>query len=191
MYRPSRVPKFNPVFTICQAKYSLYAKLFTARVAKRAKVMFSQVCVTHSVQLWGGGRWCPPPPVYHLPPWPGHNTSPLGQVITPPSPQPGHNTSLPLPPSQVTTPPSPLGQVITPPSPQPGHNTSLPPPPSQVTTPPSPWPGHNTSPPPGHYAQAGRYASYWNAFLFYFIFSKLDHQWHMNVNRGLPSLPKY
>ena len=31
------------------------SQMFTARVAKRAKVMFSQACVTHSVQLGGGG----------------------------------------------------------------------------------------------------------------------------------------
>ena len=43
-----------------------------------------------------------------------------------------------------------------PPWDQPGDNTSLPPPPDQVTTPP---------PPPGLCA-GGRYASYWNAFLF-------------------------
>ena len=29
--------------------------VITARVAKRAKVMFSQSCVTHSVQVRGGG----------------------------------------------------------------------------------------------------------------------------------------
>ena len=33
----------------CAGKYVL-----TARVAKRAKVMFSHTCVTHSVQLQGG-----------------------------------------------------------------------------------------------------------------------------------------
>ena len=48
--------------------------IFTARVAKRAKVMFSQACVTHSVQLRGGGRWATRS--QHLPPLgPGHNTS--------------------------------------------------------------------------------------------------------------------
>ena len=30
--------------------------IFTARVAKQAKVMFLQACVTHSVQQGGGGE---------------------------------------------------------------------------------------------------------------------------------------
>ena len=84
--------------------------LITARVAKRAKVMFSQACVTHSVQLWGGvgtkGLLLPP-----------------GKVIKPPSPSPGHNTSPPLARSQHLSPARsqhpPPGQVITPP---PGHS---------------------------------------------------------------------
>ena len=115
-----------------------------------------------------------------LPPGPGHNTSlpPLGpghNTSFPPPPGPGHNTSLPpprtrfninvaeiwtsLPPpwDQVTTPPS----LTPPPPPGPGHNTSLPPSPppaqDQVTTPPSLHPG---------LCAGGRYASYWNAFLF-------------------------
>ena len=42
--------------------------IFTARVAKRAKVMFSQVCVTRSVQLQGGGGGvCPPTKADPLP----------------------------------------------------------------------------------------------------------------------------
>ena len=81
--------------------------LITTRVAKRAKVMFLQVCVTHSVQQ-GEGR-CATPKVseqHHL--GPGDNT--------PLSLGPGDNTSLPpgtrwqhLPPPwvQVTTPPPP------------------------------------------------------------------------------------
>ena len=63
-------------------RFSNYDIIITARVAKRAKVMFSQACVTHSVQQ-GGGRWAtpkvitpsPPPPPgtrwQHLPPLPG------------------------------------------------------------------------------------------------------------------------
>ena len=59
--------------------------IFTARVAKRAKVMFSQVCVT-STPEGGGGQHLPPP----------DNTSPLGQHLpAPPPPGPGHNTSPP------------------------------------------------------------------------------------------------
>ena len=86
----------------------------------------------------------PPPGTrsQHLPPGPGHNTSPhLDQVTTSP------------PPDQVTTPPRtrsqhlPLGL---------GHNTSLPPQ-NQVTTPP-PLQNQVTTPPPSlprDYAQAG------------------------------------
>ena len=129
--------------------------IITARVAKRAKVMFSRVCVTHSVQRGGGGggevgntkghnTTLPPPGTrsQHLPP-------PWDQVTTPPPPGPGHNT----PPSwdQATTPPPPpktRSQHLPPSLPPPpgsGHNTSLPSPP--------PGPGHNNSlpppPPPG------------------------------------------
>ena len=32
-----------------------YNFLITAGVEKRAKVIFSQACVTHSVHVWGGG----------------------------------------------------------------------------------------------------------------------------------------
>ena len=122
-----------------------FGAVFTARVAKRAKVMFSQafVCPT---RRGGGGE--------------------VGNIIGQPPPSgPVHNTSLPpyppgtrsqqLPPSlsqdQVTTPPSPQDQVTTPPSLPPGTSSQhlLPSPPDQVTTPPSPLgPGHNTSPPP-------------------------------------------
>ena len=129
--------------------------LITARVAKRAKVMFSQAFVYPTGGEEVGniiGEPPPPPPgLGHntsLPPKPGHNTSP---------PKPGHNTSLPhLGPGHNTSPPN---QVTIPPflpPPGPGHNTSLP-----------PGPGHNTSlpPPPPGLCAGGRYASYWNAFL--------------------------
>ena len=136
-------------------------QVFTVRIAKRVKVMFSQRV---SLILFNGvGEECntkglPPP-------------SPRDQVTTPPPP-----------PDQVTTPPShrtrsqhlppPRDQVTTPPALGPGHNTSLPPGPGhntscpgtrsqhlplslsprdQVTTPPSlppPEPGHNNSLPP-------------------------------------------
>ena len=98
----------------------------------------------------------------HLPPFP------LDQVTTPPPLGPGHNTS---PRDQVTTPPSP--------SPRPGHNTSLPPPGPGHNTSLLPRLGHNTSLPlsgtrsqhllpslPPQPCAGGRYASYWNAFLF-------------------------
>ena len=57
-------------------------RFITARVAKQAKVMFSQACVTHSVQHGGGGGGrCATTKVYHPP---GHNTS-LPPDTTPPS----------------------------------------------------------------------------------------------------------
>ena len=77
----------------------------TERVAKRAKVMFSHVCVTSTP----GGGWATPK-VYHLPP--GTRSQHL------PSPDQARSQHLPPPWDQVTTPPSPPG---------PGHNTSLPP----------------------------------------------------------------
>ena len=142
--------------------------VITARVAKRAKVIISQVCVTSTP----GGRWATPGHrSQHLPPsFPplgtGHNTSlppPWAQVTTPSSPLgTGHNTSPPW--AQVTTPPSPNGhmsQHLPPSPPGPGYNTSLPPgyrsqhlpPPwARVTTPPSLPPGDRSQhlpPPPG------------------------------------------
>ena len=75
-------------------------QIFTARVAKRAKVMSSQSCVTSTS---GGGAT---PKVYYLPPprarsqhLPPDNTSlPPGQYFPPPwtmPPSPMDNTSLP------------------------------------------------------------------------------------------------
>ena len=64
----------------------LVIKIFTARLAKRAKVMFLQACVTHSVQWRGGGgrRWSSTPMVIYPPPPP-----PQDQVRTStPSPPP-------------------------------------------------------------------------------------------------------
>ena len=81
--------------------------IFTARVAKRARVMFSQAFV------------CPSP---------GHNTSlpPPDQVTTPP-PGPGHNISLPQGPGHNTSLPPGPGHNKSLPPPGPGHNTPLPP----------------------------------------------------------------
>ena len=96
-----------------------------------------------------GGRWATPK-VYQ-PPW--------DQVTTPPSPL--DNTSHPPPPG-IRSQHLPLGPGHKPPSLLgPGHNTP----------PPFLGPGDNTSlplqasPPPG-LCTGGRYASYWNAFLF-------------------------
>ena len=161
--------------------------VITARVAKRAKVIFSEasVCLTREGEVGnhGPGHNTSLPPRDQVttppsPPGPGHNTSPpetrsqhlpprtRSQHLPPPLPGPGHNTSLPLSllsRDQVTTPPSSRDQVTTPPPLGPGHNTSQPPPLLGQ--------GHNTSlppsqllPPPVLYA-VGRYASYWNAFL--------------------------
>ena len=129
-------------------------------------------CSTPGVGGWGGGGEVvnTKGPGYNtpLPPRmrPGYNT--------PPRMRPGYNTS---PPGwdQVTTPPPPRtwNLVTTPPPPPPGWD--------QVTTPPPPppptrrmRPGYNTSPP--GLCAGGRYASYWNAFLFkisFFTISKL------------------
>ena len=72
---------------ITSIKFNIYQiYLVTARVAK---VMFSQACVTHSVQRRGGGE---------VGNTKGHNTSPLpvpGHNTSPPPPGPGHNTSPP------------------------------------------------------------------------------------------------
>ena len=65
----------------------IFVAVFTARVVKRAKVMFLQACVTHSVQQRGGGggrEECNTKGVWTTPP-------------SPPPPGPGDNTSLPSP----------------------------------------------------------------------------------------------
>ena len=124
--KPSTIPPSSYAVT----DGNIIILIVTARVAKRAKVMFSQVCVTHSVQRWGGGEV-----LQHQRPLDNTSLPPTqDQVTTPPT--------LP-PPNMVTTPPSP------PHPPGPGHNTPLPPgtrsqhlPPSlpldMVTTPPCP-----------------------------------------------------
>ena len=79
--------------------------IITARVAKRAKVMFSHACVTHSVQLeeWGMVRCQPPPP---LRTGQRSSTSPSPRTCqrstTSPSPQTGQrSTTYPPPPPAV------------------------------------------------------------------------------------------
>ena len=96
--------------------------IFTARLEKRAMVIFSQasVCPTLGGEVGDHG--------------PGHNTYPppphgSGQnIYPPPPPGPGHNTSPPG-----------SGQNIYPPPPR-TRSEHLPPPPG---------PGNNTPPPPG------------------------------------------
>ena len=96
----------------------------------------------------------------------------MDQVTTPPPQDGTRSQHLPLPPGwdQVTTPPpsviSTRSQHL--PPPQGWDQVTTPPPPGwdQVTTPPRMGPGHNTSPPPPGLCRGGRYASYWNAFLF-------------------------
>ena len=98
--------------------------------------------------MGGGGVWTRTRS-QHLPP-PGTRSQHLPASLPPGL---GHNTSLS---------PRPRSQHLLPPPPGPGHNISLPPPWDQVTTP----------LPPGLCA-GGQYATYWNAFLFSFIFNKL------------------
>ena len=201
-----RLIAYNKILT---SIHFLLIFIFTARVAKRAKAMFSQACVTHSIQPGGGvgnTKGLPPPPQV--------NTLPPGQHLPPPRtrsqhlPPPPPDKHLPPPPGTRSQhlpspgqhlPPPPWDQVTTPPSPS-LDNTSLPPPGqhllplwdqvttlhspldntspwlgSKVTTPPLgqhlpplPWLGSKvtTPPPPPGLCAGGRYASYWNAFLF-------------------------
>ena len=145
----------------------------TARVAKRAKVMFLQACVTHSVQ-WGGGGGNETPKVceQHLPPprtRSQHLPPPQDQVTTPPSPPGTRSQHLP-PPSpwdQVTIPPPPLTRSQHLPNSPGTRSQHLPSPPrDQVRTPPSPRDQVTTSPSPLGLCAGGRYASYCNASLF-------------------------
>ena len=137
--------------------------------------MFSQVFVILSLNRGGEGggqhQWSTTSPSgtrsEHLPPPDQVRTStPLppgpGQNIYPP--EPGQNI---YPPDQVRTstplPPGP-GQNIYPLPPEPGQNIY---PPDQVRTSTPPGPGQNIYPLPPRLHAGGRYASYWNAFLFY------------------------
>ena len=73
----------NGIFGLSLGKnlnnFATFSPIFTARVAKRAKVMFSQACVTSTLG-GGGGRgaqhqWSTTSLPPSLPPGPGHNTS--------------------------------------------------------------------------------------------------------------------
>ena len=136
-------PKFSGLANVPETKYQsmhvITAFIFTACVAKRAKIMFSQVFVILSLNGGGGGRWATSM-VNHLPP------GTRSEHLPPPPLGPGHNTS---PRTSAPTPPPLWDQVTTPPLPPtpslgPGHNTSLSPPLG---------PGHNISPPPGTRSQ--------------------------------------
>ena len=132
---------------------TLIMLVVTARVAKRAKVMFLQACVTHSVQLrGGGGRWHTKcnmglgQNVYPLPP-PGTRSECL-----PPPPPGTRSDSLPPPPlgpgQNVYPPPWDQVRMSTPPG---TRSECLPPPWDQVrmSTPSPPLgPGQNVYPPP-------------------------------------------
>ena len=114
-------------------KIDLFISFIIVRVAKRAKVMFSQACVTHSVQLQGG------------------RAGGQHQRLTPP---PLDNTSLPSLLDNTSLPPSPLpGQHLPPSLPRvKGLNTS--PPPGQHLPTSLPPGSKVTTPPPQDYAQA-------------------------------------
>ena len=125
--------------TICDVIIRCYnfLEFFTVRVAKRAKVMFLQACVTYSVQRGGGGggqhQWS----TTSLP-------SSQDQVRTS-TPPPPRTKSEHLPPTWdlVTLPRPPTWDLVTPP---PLGTWSLHPPHLGL--------GHSTPPPP-HYTQAG------------------------------------
>ena len=140
--------------------------------------------------------------IYLLPPGPGMNIYPPPPPRTrsghlpPPPPGPGQDI-YPLPPDQVrtSTPPPGPGQDIYPPWDQVRTSTSSPPWDQVRTSTPSPprtrsrhlppprGPGQDIYPPPPPRRHAGgRYASYWNAFLF-------DVQ--RNQNTGLLWLSNY
>ena len=130
--------------------------LVTARVAKRAKVMFSQAFVCPSPR--GGGRWhtkCnmgPGQNIYPPPPGPGQNVYPLpprtrSECLPPAPPGPGQNV-YPLPPGPgqnvYLLPPGTRSECLPPP---PGTRSEcLPPPPgtrSECLPPVPPRPGQN------------------------------------------------
>ena len=137
------------VQTHCTINYNMNPRI-TARVAKRAKVMFSQVFVILSLNGGVGGgqhQWStnPPPPRDQVRPSTPFPPSGPGQTIYPPPPGLGQNV-YPLPPwtRSECLPLPPLDQVrmSTPCPPGPGQNVyPLPPPsgPGQNVYPLPPW----------------------------------------------------
>ena len=134
-FRPSE----SEILFLMFAIYSLI--FFTARVAKRAKVMISQACVTSTPGGGGGGEH---QRSNHLP-------HPGSKVTTPPPPLLGQKVTTPQNNTfRVTTPPPPpspgqrQGSKVHPLARVKGHNTSrlgskvTTPPGSKVTTPPPP-----------------------------------------------------
>ena len=115
-----------------------------------AKVIFSQACVKNSVHRGGGG--CLPQCMLGYTTTTTHplEQSPPDKADTPPGPDP-------LPPDRAD--PSRSGRPPTPLGPDP--------PPDQADTPPPREADCSIR------STSGRYASYWNVFLFYFIYLML------------------
>ena len=169
---PTVQNKFGRSTLMDQNVFNSMRFIFTGRNEVLAKVIFLQACVILST----GGRYLtrPPPQTRQVhPPRPGRSTpqagTPPGQVHTPPgryTPRAGTPPWAGTPPRQV----HPLGRYT-----PPGRYT-LPP----GGTPPLGWytplagtsPLGQVQPPPPGTADSvirstfGRYASYWNAFLF-------------------------
>ena len=125
--------------------------IITDRNEVVAKVMFLHVSVILSTG--GGVLWAPPPP--------GPGRPPPGPGRPPPRPGRHPRTRQTLP-DQADTPPGP-GR---PPPPRPGRQPprpDRPPPPRTRQTPPPPRPREEDC---SIRSMSGRYASYWNAFLF-------------------------
>ena len=145
--------KFTAFSCLCEeyGKFELdisWNHFIAARVAKRAKVMFSQACVTHSVQLGGGGGGATNTSWDRSHGQEGRCSCP--GVCGPVWDEGGH--------------PPPPGQDHPPPPPTPWKERSL-------TSHPLPFPTY------GHYGlcAGGRYASCWNAFLFeIYSFTAID-----------------
>ena len=124
--------------------------IFTGRNEVLAKVIFLHLSVIHSVHR--GGRGSPSPGGFSLPPNPPGIENPPGWRTTPPDEEPPH---------WRTTPPGWRTPLDGEPPPREEN------PPRWKTTPPR----MENHPPPeadsGIRSMIGRYASYWNAFLYH------------------------
>ena len=155
------------VFSLCGYSFSYLtlSPFFTVR-NEVAKVMFLHLSVSHSVHR--GGVPSQVPPRYHVQTPPGPGLSPRDQV---------HPPRAGTPPRQVHPPGTPPPGMVHPlgPGTPPWDQVH---PPRTRYSPPSgsrytpqkqvPTPGPGTPPPADGYC-CGRYASYWNAFLFCFF----------------------